>query len=134
MLQLKLVDPDRDIRSLKVRKSAGMVKMKMAHDNSFHILNVVPCLGDLYIKLLVLCVIDTSKDIVKWCAPDLRIVWASTSLEQNQLLVNISLRTVLKDCTYTPSVGCSIKTDMMTPLPRGRSGCGLLLVDVPPYV
>jgi hypothetical protein len=88
------VDPDRDIRPLEICKSASVVKVKMTHDNSLHILDVVPGLGDLYIKLLILRVIDSSKDVIKWSAPDLRIIWACTSLEQNQLSGSVSSKPV----------------------------------------
>jgi hypothetical protein len=58
------VHPDRDIGPLEVRKPASMVKMEMTHDNGFHILDVVSGLGDLYVKLLVLRVVDSSKDVI----------------------------------------------------------------------
>jgi hypothetical protein len=68
--------------------------MKMAHDDGFHILDVVSSLGDLYIKLMILRVIDSGKDVIIWSAPDLRIVGTSTSLEENQLSTSVSMGTV----------------------------------------
>jgi hypothetical protein len=102
MLQLKLMDPDGDIGVLEVCKSAGMIQMEMAHDNSFDILDIVPSLGDLYIKLLVLGVVDSSKDVIQGSAPDLGIIGSSTRLEENQLLAGVSSRTVPCDMAHLP--------------------------------
>jgi hypothetical protein len=102
MLQLKLMDPDGDIGALEVCKSAGMIKMEMAHDDSFDILDIVSSLGDLDVKLLVLGVVDSGKDVIQWSAPDLGIVWSSTRLEENQLLASVSSRIVPCDMAHLP--------------------------------
>ena len=64
VLQLELVDPDRDVRPLKIRESTGVVKVEVAHDDSFDILDVVARLFDRCIKLLIFCIIDPGKDVV----------------------------------------------------------------------
>ena len=66
----------------------------MTHDYGFHILDVVSSLGDRSIKLLILRVVDSSKDVIQRSAPDLRIVRASTGLEEDQLSANVSSKIV----------------------------------------
>ena len=94
MLQFKLMNPDGDVGSFEIRKPASVVEMKMAHDNGFHILDVVSSLFNRYIKFLVLLIIDASKNIIERSAPDLRIVRASPGLKQNQLSASVSSKTV----------------------------------------
>ena len=84
MLDLLLVDVDRHIRPLEVLQPTGMVEVKVAHDDGFDVLNVMAGLLDLRLELVVFGVINAGEDVVQWRAPDFRVVFSSTGLEEDQ--------------------------------------------------
>lgn len=61
-----------------------MVDMQMTHDYCFHILDIVACLRDLRIQLLIGAVVDSRKDVVEWSTPYRGVVLASAGLEQDE--------------------------------------------------
>lgn len=84
MLDFLLVHIDRHISPLEMLESAGMIKVKMAHDDGFHIFDVMAGLLDLRLELVVFGVINAGEDVVQWRAPDFRVVFSSTGLEEDQ--------------------------------------------------
>lgn len=54
MLNFLLVDVDRDVSALEVLESAGVVEVEVAHDDGFHVFDVMASLLDLSIEFVVL--------------------------------------------------------------------------------
>ena len=63
-----------------------MVNMQVTHNDRFHISDIVACLRDLCIQLLIGCVVDSWEDVVKWSTPYFGVVLAGAGLEQDQTL------------------------------------------------
>jgi hypothetical protein len=81
MLELGLVDVDRDICAFEVLQSTSMVKMQMAHYDGLDVLNVMASLLDLILDFVVFGILDSSEDVVEWCAPNLRVVLTTSRFE-----------------------------------------------------
>ena len=84
MLDLLLVDVDRDVSALEVLESAGVVEVEVAHDDGFHVFDVMASLLDLSVEFMVFGVVDSGEDVVQWSAPDFGVVFSSARLEENQ--------------------------------------------------
>jgi hypothetical protein len=84
VLDFLLVHIDRHISPLEMLESAGVIKVKVAHDDGFHIFDVMAGLLDLRLELVVFGVIDAGEDVVQWGAPDFRVIFSSAGLEEDQ--------------------------------------------------
>jgi hypothetical protein len=84
MLDLLLVDVDRDVSTLEVLESAGVIEVEVAHDDGFHIFDIMAGLLDLSIEFVVLGVVDSGEDVVQWSAPNFGVVFSSACLEEDQ--------------------------------------------------
>lgn len=64
MLELCLMDIDRDICASEVFQSTSMVQVEMAHYDSLDVFDIMAGLLDLVLNLMVLGIFNSCKDIV----------------------------------------------------------------------
>lgn len=69
---------------LKCGSPAGMIKMKMTHDHSLDILDIVARFSDGRLQFMVWAVVDTRKDIINRRAPDLGVGFTGSGLKEDQ--------------------------------------------------
>lgn len=89
MLQLQLMNINRDTRIPKMLQTTSMIEMQMTHNNSLDILDVITSLGNGNIKLIVFLVIDPGEDIIQWWSPYFRVVFACTGFIKNQTFLRV---------------------------------------------
>jgi hypothetical protein len=70
ILQLQLVNIDRDISYFEMDQSAGMVEMKMPHSDGFDVFDAITSLLICFLKFLVFGVVHSGEEVVKGSSPD----------------------------------------------------------------
>lgn len=84
MLDLFLMDVDGHVGSLEVLQPTSMIKMQVAHDDGFHVFDVMAGLFDLGLQFMVFLVVHSGEDVVQRSAPDFGVIFSSARLEQDQ--------------------------------------------------
>ena len=72
------------ISPTKVFKTSSMVKMQVADDHRFHILDVVPGLGDSGGELMFRLVVYAREDVVDRRTPDVGVIFAGSGLKEDE--------------------------------------------------
>jgi hypothetical protein len=81
MLELGLVDVNRDTRAFEILQSTGVVQVEVTHYDRFNVLDVMASFLDLILDLMVLGILDSSEDVVERCAPNLRVILTTSRFE-----------------------------------------------------
>lgn len=84
VLQFEFMDVDGHARVPEMFEATSMIEVKMSHDDSLYILDIVACLRNLRLQLLTLMIIHLGKDIVDRGAPDFGIILTSSRFEEDQ--------------------------------------------------
>ena len=84
VLQLCLMNVNRNIRATEVFQTSSVIEMQMSHYDRLDIFDVVACFFYGSGELMVFCIIYAGKDIVEWSTPDCRVFFAGPSFEEDE--------------------------------------------------
>ena len=84
VLQLRLMNINRNIRAAEVLQASSVIEMQMPHYDRLDVFDVVACFGYGSGELMVFCVVHAGEDVVEWSTPDCRVVFAGASFEKDE--------------------------------------------------
>ena len=84
MFELRLMNVNRDIGSFEMFQSTSMIQMQMAHYDCLDVFDIMACLFNLILDLMVFGVFNSGEDVVQRSTPDLWIVLAASGLKEDE--------------------------------------------------